>query len=108
MLRATFQMVVFMCKNFPSLTVHATSIFRLFLSFYFRAAPAAHGGSQARGPIGATAADLRQSSRQRRILNPLSEATFLVGFVSAAPCWELPGTPILIITLGITQILRHI
>ena len=52
-------------------------------------APAAYGGSQARGPIGAVATGLRQShsnqdpshvcnlhhsSRQRRILNPLSKA----------------------------------
>ena len=55
----------------------------------FRAPPAAYGGSQARGLIGATAAGrhpsntrseprLRptpHSSRQRRILDPLSEAT---------------------------------
>ena len=39
-----------------------------------RAAPAAYRGSQARGRIGATAAGLRHSSGQRRILNPLSEA----------------------------------
>ena len=32
-----------------------------FFLFLFRAAPAAHVGSQARGPIGATAASLRQS-----------------------------------------------
>ena len=61
-------------------------VFFLFLS----AAPAAYGGSQARGRIGAVAAGLRQShsnaeseprlrpdlhhsSWQRRILNPLSE-----------------------------------
>ena len=31
------------------------------LSFFFRAAPAAHGGSQARGQIGATAASLHHS-----------------------------------------------
>ena len=33
-----------------------------------------YGGSQTRGPIGATAAGLHHSSRQCRILNPLSEA----------------------------------
>ena len=32
-----------------------------FLSFFFRATPAAHGGSQARGRIRATAADLHRS-----------------------------------------------
>ena len=47
----------------------------LFLSFFFfRAAPVACGGAQARGRNGATAAGLHPSSRQRRILNPLSEA----------------------------------
>ena len=55
----------------------------------FRAAPAAYRGSQARGQIGASAAgptpqpqprgiraviDLHHGSRQRQILNPLSEA----------------------------------
>ena len=54
-----------------------------------RAAPVAHGGSQARGPIGAVAAGLHQSHskpdlshvcnlhhspRQSQVLNPLSEA----------------------------------
>ena len=34
----------------------------------------AYGGSQARGLIGVSAAGLRHSSQQRRILNPLSEA----------------------------------
>ena len=83
-----------------------------FILFYFillfRAAPVAYGGSQTRGLIGATAArlyttattmpdpscvcDINHSSRQCRILNPLSEAMvepttswFLVGFVSAVP-----------------------
>ena len=37
-------------------------IFNFFFVFYaFRAAPVAHGGSQARGPIGAAAAGLHQS-----------------------------------------------
>ena len=65
-------------------------LFIYFLSFcLFRAAPAVYGGSQARGPVGATAAGLhhshsntgyesclylRHSSWQRRTLNPLSEA----------------------------------
>ena len=44
------------------------------LFFIFRAAPAAYGGSQAKGHIGATAASLHLSSQQHRILNPLSEA----------------------------------
>ena len=39
-----------------------------------RASPAAYGGSQARGLIGASAAGLSHRSRQRGILNPLSKA----------------------------------
>ena len=54
----------------------------LFLSFFFFfclfaiswAAPAAYGGSQARGLIRAVAAGLHHSSQQRWILKPLSEA----------------------------------
>ena len=42
--------------------------------FFFRATPKAHGGSQARGRIRATATGLYHSSCQRQILNPLSEA----------------------------------
>ena len=73
-------------------------IFSLWWSIFFLVggwgAPAACGRSQARGLIGATAAamrdpscicDLHRSSWQRRILNPLSKATFvwmLVVFVS--------------------------
>ena len=37
-----------------------------FTSFFFRAAPAAHGGSQAKGQIGATAASLRHSHSNTR------------------------------------------
>uniref|UniRef100_A0A8D1MWZ9 Splicing factor YJU2 n=1 Tax=Sus scrofa TaxID=9823 RepID=A0A8D1MWZ9_PIG len=37
------------------------------------ATPSVYGDSQARGQIGATAASLHHSSRQRQILNPLSE-----------------------------------
>ena len=37
------------------------SVFFLLLLLFFRAAPVAHGGSQARGPIGAVAAGLRHS-----------------------------------------------
>ena len=48
----------------------------LFFFFFclFRAAPAAYGGSQARGQIGAVAASLHHSSEQCQILNLLSEA----------------------------------
>ena len=44
------------------------------LFFFFRAAPAAYEGFQARGQIRAAAASLHHSSQQRRILNPLIEA----------------------------------
>ena len=56
----------------------------MFICFWFgvfcpflkkkTAASAAYGGSQARGPIGATAAGLQHSSWQCQVLNPLSEA----------------------------------
>ena len=52
-----------MIKNF---------FFCLFV--FFRATPAAYGGSQARGPIGTVAADLYHSSQQHQILNRLSKA----------------------------------
>ena len=58
-----------------------------FCFVFFRAASVAYGGSQARGPIGAVVAGLRQSHsnvgselhlqstpQQHRILNSLSEA----------------------------------
>ena len=49
--------------------------FKIFCIFVFsRATPAAYKGSQARGPIGAIAAGLHHSSRQRWILNPLRKA----------------------------------
>ena len=41
---------------------------------FFRAAPEAHGGSQARGPVRAIAAGLPHSSPQRRILSSPCEA----------------------------------
>ena len=49
------------------------SLIFLFI-LLFRAALTAHGGSQARGRIGAVADDLHHSSQQCRILNPLSKA----------------------------------
>ena len=72
----------------------------------------AYGGSQARSPIGATAAgytaasatpdpshicNLHHSSQQCRIFNPLREAGIepesswtLGGFITTEPQWELP------------------
>ena len=58
----------------------------------------AYGGSQASGPVGATAAGLYHRSRQHWILNPLSEVRdrtwvswLLVRFVSAEPRELLKG-----------------
>ena len=55
--------------------VKAVSFFSL-LKFYFRAALAAYGGSQARGPIGAVAAGLRHndSHSQIRVVSATSTA----------------------------------
>ena len=78
----------------------------IFLSFVlFRAAPSAHGGSQARGPIKVTAAglhhsnsnaqyewvwDLHHSSQQHQIINPLSEARDLTRNLMDASRIRLP------------------
>ena len=69
---------------------HSSSSF-FFVFCRFRAALAAYGGSQAKGPIGAVAASLHHPSQQRRVLNPLSEARDQThnGFVSMAPRQEL-------------------
>ena len=64
----------------------------LFFLFLFRATPAAHGGSQARGRIGATAASPHHSRRNmgsKTCLWPTS-SWILVGFVSTVPQRELP------------------
>ena len=79
-----------------------------FFCFLFRAAPMAHGGSQARGRIGAAAASLHHSHSNMgsephttahgnggsltHWASPGIEPTtswFLVGFVSPEPRWEL-------------------
>ena len=91
----------------------------------FRAAPAAHGGSQARGPIRAGAASLRQSYEgsegselrlrptpqlmQHQILNPLSEARDRICNLMA-PSWiRFPcvttGTPKTCINLTVINYL---
>ena len=65
---------------FTVLVTQETIAYKIFFSFFFlsfvffRAAPKVYAGSQAKGPIRATAAGLHHSSQQRRILNPLSEA----------------------------------
>ena len=75
--------------------LHSKDFF--FLVFcLFRAAPAACGGSQARGQIGAVAADLHYSHSNTGSLTHWSRpgikpstSWFLVGFVSAEPWQEL-------------------
>ena len=51
---------------FKDLTVHAKDLYRYLMTYFCLfafswATPMAYGGSQARGPIGAVAAGLRQS-----------------------------------------------
>ena len=77
----------------------------------FRATPVAYGGSQAMGPIGATAASLHHTHSNTRSshicdLNHRSipgarpgiepaTSWFLVGFISAVPQWELQAYKLL-------------
>ena len=73
------------------MTIWSILKYFFYISFFLRAAPAAHGGSQAKHQIGATAVSLHHSrsprnsgselhlqptpcSWQCQILNPLSEA----------------------------------
>ena len=46
--------------------VYVFFFFLVFFVFFSRAVPIAYGGSQARGPIGAAAASLRQSHNNAR------------------------------------------
>ena len=82
--------------------------FVLFFPFFFRAAPAAYGHSQARGQIGAVVTSLHHShsntgsephlhlhysSRQRCILNPLKDWTrILMDTSHVCLCWATMGT----------------
>ena len=79
----SFQGMLVSSKGFIYLFIFNLFIFCLFA--FSRAAPLVYGGSQARGPIGAAAASLRQSQRNsepclqptpssRKLWNPLSEA----------------------------------
>ena len=60
--------------NANQMTLKILILFYFIFFLLLRAALKACGGSQTRGLIGGTAAGLRHSSQQRRILNPLSEA----------------------------------
>ena len=68
-----------------------------FFFLLFRAAPAAYGGYQARGQIGAGATSLHHSSEQCWILNPLSEARDQTRTLMVASricfCCATMGTP---------------
>ena len=89
-----------------------TSPLKKMLFWLFRATPAAYGGSQARGWIGATVASLchrpatpdlshvcylHHSSWQCQILNPLNEARdrtcVLMDVSQICFCWAMTGTP---------------
>ena len=63
----------------------------IYLFLLFRART--YRSSQARGQIRAPAANLRHSSRQCRILNPLSEAWVLMVTSQIRFCWATTGTP---------------
>ena len=71
----------------------------LLFVVFLGAIPMAHGGSQARGWIGAAAAGLHHSSQQHRILHPLSEARdwthILMDTSRVHYHWAMKGTPIL-------------
>ena len=93
----------------PLLFSASMSLLLGLLFLLFRAAPAAYGGSQVRGPIGATAAGLHHSYSHvgsqprlqptRQILNPLSEARdrtpILMDASEVCYCWVTIGTPII-------------
>ena len=73
-------------------------LFIYLFIYLFRVAPAAYGGSEARGQIRAVAASLRHSSQKRQILNPLSKVRnwtrILMDAIRSVNCWATVGTPI--------------
>ena len=75
------------------LMLYFWSLILILIFLFFRAVPAAYGGSQARDQIRAIAAGLHHNSQQCWILNPLSEAKdqtcilMLVRFLSSEPLW---------------------
>ena len=81
------------------MNLHSRFVFCLFICFFFRAAPAACGGSQARGRIKSyncrpipepqkhNAVSLTQWSRPG--IEPAT-SWLLGGFVSTVPQWKLP------------------
>ena len=93
--------IVFSISVFNSSFLPYGSVIDFFIIFVFclfRAAPATYGSSQARGLIRALAAGLQHSHYNAGSLTHwgrpgIEPATswFLVGFISAAPWWELHG-----------------
>ena len=66
------------CQRWASDIPKWDSKISVFFFFFFRAAPASYGGSQARGQIRATAAGLRQSrsnARSEPHLQPVPQLT---------------------------------
>ena len=60
---------------------HILFLYILFIYFVFRAAPAAYGGSQARGPIGAVATSLHHSHNSARSEQGLRSAPQLTALL---------------------------
>ena len=80
------------CAFITCCQVFQVFLFFFFFVFVFRAAPAAYGGSQARGPVGAVDASLHHSHSNAGSLThrvrpgvESSSSRILVRFVSAAP-----------------------
>ena len=69
------------------------SIFFFLVFFFFRAAPLAYEGPQARGWIGTVAGGLHHSSQQCRILDPLMGSCVLMDTSQIRFCWAMMGTP---------------
>ena len=94
-LRLSLNCGAFLCQN--ELTLESGLCLLAFSFFFFRATPKAHGSSQARGRIQATASSLQHSHSNagspthsvRPGIEPASP-WILVGFVSVVPHRELP------------------
>ena len=107
--------VVFELRCSPLICLSISPSYKLFFFSFFRAAPIAYRSSQARGPIGATAAVLHHSpshSGSKSCLRPTPQlmgntrawthcarpgneptsSWIPVRFISTAPRWELPNT----------------
>ena len=83
---------------------HHHDFFFFFFFCLFRAAPAALRGSQIKGQIGATAADLHHNSQQCRVLNPLCKARDQTHNLMVTRricfCCTTSGTPITMVIIS--------